>query len=172
MNQELLFNLQDHKILQKARETYGAHKQIGVAAEECTELAKELIKSFRYDNFEEAVIKTKENVVDEVADVYIVLDHILNLYNITLRDLIPQVDKKIKRLSYWLENSNSIEFTATHRQVPEDRKDLPYDAFGDYTLLQHESIPEKPSEEIRIIDMGKLDKYIIANGETVRKDNE
>lgn len=116
MNQEVLFTLQDSLTLKEARETYGAHKQIGVAAEECTELAKELIKAFRYDNFGDAVTNTRDSVIDEVADVYIVLDHVLNLYNIRERDLIPYVSKKIQRLRYWLNNSDSIEFTTNHRE--------------------------------------------------------
>lgn len=116
MNQEVLFTLQDSLTLKEARETYGAHKQIGVAAEECTELAKELIKAFRYDNFGDAVTNTRESIIDEVADVYIVLDHVLNLYNIRERDLIPYVSKKIQRLRYWLNNSDSIEFTTKHRE--------------------------------------------------------
>lgn len=117
MNTDVLFSIKDKETLKLARKTYGAHKQIGVAAEECTELAKELIKAFRYDDFEDAVYYTKENIVDEVADVLIVLDHVLELYRIKEKDLIPQVSKKIDRLRYWLENSNSIEFTTKVREV-------------------------------------------------------
>lgn len=117
MNTDVLFSIKDKETLKLARKTYGAHKQIGVAAEECTELAKELIKAFRYDDFEDAVCYTKENIVDEVADVLIVLDHVLELYHIKEKDLIPQVSKKIDRLRYWLENSDSIEFTTKVREV-------------------------------------------------------
>lgn len=146
MNPEVLFTLRDTKTLQAARDTYGAHKQIGVAAEECTELAKELIKVFRYDDFEDAVKNTKDNVVDEVADVLIVLDHVLNLYNIKEKDLIPHISKKMRRLRYWLNNSDSIEFTTQHRTIdPIDSTDpgiiperahYPYDAFGDYSEIE------------------------------------
>lgn len=118
MNPEKLFSKLDLETLQQARCTYGAHKQIGVAAEECTELAKELIKAFRYDNFSDAVENTKEAVVDEVADVLIVLDHILHLYIISESDLQPHIQKKLTRLRFWLENSDSIEFTAQQRSVP------------------------------------------------------
>lgn len=134
-----LFTAQDKQILQKARDTYGAHKQIGVAAEECTELAKELIKAFRYDSFDDVVKNTKENVVDEVADVLIVLDHVFNLFNITAGDLQPHITKKLQRLEYWLNNSSSIEFTTrcrtvdTENTIVPERADPPYDAFGDYS---------------------------------------
>ena len=148
MNPERLFTEKDLQVLQRARETYGAHKQIGVAAEECTELAKELIKAFRYDSFDDVVKNTKENVVDEVADVLIVLDHVLQLFNITPEDLQPHITKKLQRLEYWLNNSNSIEFTTKCRTVaPEnaspvpERENIPYDAFGDYSEESEE--PEK-----------------------------
>lgn len=117
MNPECLFTEKDLQVLQRARETYGAHKQIGVAAEECTELAKELIKAFRYDSFDDVVKNTKENVIDEVADVFIVLDHVLKLFNITPEDLQPHITKKLKRLEYWLDNSSSIEFTTRCRTI-------------------------------------------------------
>ena len=117
MNPEYLFTEKDLQVLQRARETYGAHKQIGVAAEECTELAKELIKAFRYDSFDDVVKNTKENVIDEVADVFIVLDHVLKLFNITSEDLQPHIAKKLQRLEYWLDNSSSIEFTTRCRTI-------------------------------------------------------
>lgn len=120
MNPECLFTRKDLQTLQRARETYGAHKQIGVAAEECTELAKELIKAFRYDSFDDVVKNTKENVVDEVADVLIVLDHVIKLFNITTQDLQPHVTKKLQRLEYWLDNSDSIEFTTKCREIIEE----------------------------------------------------
>lgn len=117
INNNELFNSTDLQILQRARDTYGPHKQIGVAAEECTELAKELIKSFRYDNFHDAVTNTREAVIDEVADVFIVLDHIISLYGIVSSDLRPHIRKKLDRLNYWLEHSSSIEFTTKVRTI-------------------------------------------------------
>lgn len=117
INNNELFNSTDLQILQRARDTYGPYKQIGVAAEECTELAKELIKSFRYDNFYDAVTNTREAVIDEVADVFIVLDHIISLYGIVSSDLRPHIRKKLDRLNYWLEHSSSIEFTTQVRSI-------------------------------------------------------
>ena len=161
MNPEHLFTEKDLQVLQRARETYGAHKQIGVAAEECTELAKELIKAFRYDSFDDVVRNTKENVVDEVADVLIVLDHVLQLFNITSEDLQPHIDKKLQRLEYWLNNSNSIEFTTKCRTVaPEDtspvpeREYIPYDAFGDYS---------QEAEEIDLSELIETQKGVYEN---------
>ena len=119
MNLDVLFSIKDKHTLKKARDVYGPQKELGVAAEECIELAKELIKVLRYDDFFNAVDETKENVIEEVADVLIVLDHIIELYNIKEYNLIPHIHRKMKRLEYWLENSNSIEFTTKHREESE-----------------------------------------------------
>lgn len=146
MNPEMLFTVEDAKTLQAARETYGAHKQIGVAAEECTELAKELIKAFRYDDFDDAVKNTKENVVDEVADVLIVFDHILKLYNITTSDLQPHITKKLDRLRYWLEHSKSIEFTMQHRSLSEEDQDEA-EAYNKYQQKLYKDMAEQESGE-------------------------
>lgn len=135
MNPERLFTRRGLQTLQRARETYGPHKQIGVAAEECTELAKELIKAFRYDSFDDVVKNTKENVVDEVADVLIVLDHVLKLFNITSQDLQPHVDKKLQRLEYWLDNSDSIEFTTKCREiVEEDEEQIQFEGLEKFSV--------------------------------------
>lgn len=135
MNPECLFTRRGLQTLQRARETYGPHKQIGVAAEECTELAKELIKAFRYDSFDDVVKNTKENVVDEVADVLIVLDHVLKLYNITTQDLQPHVTKKLQRLEYWLDNSDSIEFTTKCREiVEEDEEQIQFEGLEKFSV--------------------------------------
>ena len=142
MNPEKLFTVQDAETLHKARSTYGAYRQIGVAAEECTELAKELIKAFRYDTFDEVVENTKDNVVDEVADVLIVLDHVINLYNITVSDLEPHIQKKMNRLRHWLSHSSSMKFTTEYRATdPED------EAFTKYQKRLYDSYRAMESEE-------------------------
>ena len=124
-------------------------------------VAKELIKAFRYDSFDDVVRNTKENVVDEVADVLIVLDHVLQLFNITPEDLQPHIDKKLQRLEYWLNNSNSIEFTTRCRTVDTEntapvpeREDIPYDAFGDYS--------EEP-EKLDLSELIKTQKGVYEN---------
>lgn len=104
-------------LLEQARQIYGGRNQVTVAAEECCELAKELLKAIRYDSFENAVIHTKDSVTEEVADVFIILDHILNLYELDYADIAPYIDKKLKRLEKWLKNSDSIEYTTESREV-------------------------------------------------------
>lgn len=166
MNPECLFTRRDLQTLQRARETYGAHKQIGVAAEECTELAKELIKAFRYDSFDDVVKNTKENVVDEVADVLIVLDHVLKLFNITAQDLQPHVTKKLQRLEYWLDNSDSIEFTTKCREiVEEDEEQIQFEGLEKFSVdnLVNTKKGVYENEYLKLFDV---------NDEEYRKANE
>lgn len=166
MNPECLFTRRDLQTLQRARETYGPHKQIGVAAEECTELAKELIKAFRYDSFDDVVKNTKENVVDEVADVLIVLDHVLKLFNITSQDLQPHVTKKLQRLEYWLDNSDSIEFTTKCREIIE----------ADGEQIQFEGLEKFSVDNLVTTKKGVYEneflKLFDVNDEEYRKANE
>lgn len=166
MNPECLFTERDLQILQRARETYGPHKQIGVAAEECTELAKELIKAFRYDSFDDVVKNTKENVVDEVADVLIVLDHVIKLFNVTPQDLQPHVAKKLQRLEYWLDNSDSIEFTTKCREViEEDEEEIQFEDLEEFNVdhLVHTKKGVYENEFLKLFDI---------NDEEYRKANE
>lgn len=179
MSQSSLFQREDYETLQRARDTYGAHKQIGVAAEECTELAKELIKAFRYDNFEDAVKKTKENVVDEVADILIVMDHILTLYDIKKVELRPQIQKKLNRLKYWLDHSDNIEFTTQYRtlEVEEPEEEADEGALFAYYLNKYyqEQAEEERARELAELkpthELGGVRLYD-RNDEKYRKDNE
>ena len=166
MNPECLFTERDLQILQRARETYGPHKQIGVAAEECTELAKELIKAFRYDSFDDVVKNTKEHVVDEVADVLIVLDHVIKLFNITAQDLQPHVAKTLQRLEYWLDNSDSSEFTTKCREViEEDEEEIQFEDLEEFNVdhLVHTKNGVYENEFLKLFDI---------NDEEYRKANE
>ena len=114
---EEVFTAKQLDTLAQARKIYGGKNQVTVAAEECCELAKELLKAIRYEDFSEAVVHTKKDVLAEVADVLIVLDHILKLYNITASDLQPQIEYKLNRLQQWLNDSNSIEYTTELREI-------------------------------------------------------
>lgn len=111
----------DKRILNKARVTYGSKTQITIAAEECCELAKELLKYLRFEHHEEAIDKTKTNVVSEVADVINVLYHVMNIFEITEDELKDVLNTKLQRLEYWLSNSPSIEYTTKVRDVPDEK---------------------------------------------------
>ena len=67
-------------VLAKARLIYGSNNQISVAIEELNELACVLCKFIRYEREEDAVGALYDKVVDELADVLVVTDHIKSIF--------------------------------------------------------------------------------------------
>lgn len=65
-------------------------KQLIVAIEELSELQKELCKTLRGNI-------NKENIIEELADVYIMLDQIKIYFSITCNEVKEMIDKKIER---------------------------------------------------------------------------
>lgn len=65
-------------------------KQLIVAIEELSELQKELCKTLRGNI-------NKENIIEELADVYIMLDQIKIYFSITSNEVEEMIDKKIER---------------------------------------------------------------------------
>ena len=65
-------------------------KQLIVAIEELSELQKELCKTLRGNI-------NKENIIEELADVYIMLDQIKVYFSITSNEVEEMIDKKIER---------------------------------------------------------------------------
>jgi hypothetical protein len=86
--------------IEKAISTYGADAQLNVAIEEFAELTKEICKHKRYaDN--------RANIVEEMADCYIMLDQLSIIFGITFSEIDKEKDKKIARLEMRLaEGSN------------------------------------------------------------------
>ena len=107
--------------LKRARETYGDINQIIVSIEECNELSAILAKFSRYHNKSTAINELKSKVVDEVADVTIVLEHVKAIFEISEDELGKRMEKKIERLDRWLKSSNDMEQTTIDRKV--DDKD-------------------------------------------------
>lgn len=70
---------------------YGAVNQTMVAIEEMSELTKELIKCIRGQ-------KNRNHLVEEMADVYIMLDQIQIIYGIEFNEIIKVMEEKVKRL--------------------------------------------------------------------------
>ena len=68
---------------------YG-EKQIVVAIEELSELQKELCKSLRGKT-------NKENIIEEIADVLIMLDQVILYYKIEQQEIYKVTEYKIKR---------------------------------------------------------------------------
>ena len=78
-------------IFEKAIEVYGADLQKQVAIEEMAELTKEICKDFRgKDN--------REQIIEEIADVDIMLQQLMIMYDITTEEMLNAVGIKIARL--------------------------------------------------------------------------
>lgn len=108
----------DRQVLAKARETYGDTAQILVSTEELCELAAVCSKYPRYKTREKAQDELHDKAVDEVADVLIVLDHVINIFGLTPVDIGDRIAGKIARLERWMNASNSMEQTTVDRYVP------------------------------------------------------
>ena len=105
------------KVLETARNVYGNKNQILVCIEELNELACVLAKFPRYEDEDEAREKLTEKVIDEVADVMIILDHVQKIFGIPDEAISDRIMKKIERLERWLKNSTSMQRTLEDRVV-------------------------------------------------------
>lgn len=117
MNITRFINQNQRQILSKARETYGDTAQILVANEELCELAAVCAKFPRYSTKEKAQSSLHEKAVDEVADVLIVLDHIINIFGLTPVEIGKRIAGKVARLDRWLNASSSMEQTTVDRRI-------------------------------------------------------
>lgn len=110
-----------HKeILQATRDLYGDTAQILVSTEELCELAAVCAKFPRYEDPAKAKEMLHTKAVDEVADVMIVLDHIINIFELDRVEVLSRIDGKIDRISRWLKTSDSQEQTTIDRTVREN----------------------------------------------------
>ena len=104
-------------ILKKARDTYGDTTQILVSVEELNELSCVCAKFPRYEDSDRARKELHNKAVDEVADVLIILDHIINIFDLTPVDIGERVEAKIERMERWLNASKSQSQTMVDRKV-------------------------------------------------------
>ena len=111
----------EKELLQKARDTYSNKNQILVCMEELNELACVLAKFPRYENEVEATEKLHDKILDEVADVLIILDHVQNIVGLSDLEIRVRIEAKLERLKRWLEHSDSMQETIDDRKV----KDIP-----------------------------------------------
>ena len=119
-------------VLAKARVTYGSKNQISVAIEELNELACVLCKFIRYDHEEDAIDALYAHVIDELADVLVVTDHIKAIFDLADSTIEARAEAKVARVRNWLEKSDSMEQTTVDREVPDPTEK----AFCD-SLVQH-----------------------------------
>lgn len=111
-------NKKQREVLAKARATYGDTAQILVSTEELCELAAVCSKYPRYQTKAKAQDELHDKAVDEVADVLIVLDHVISIFGLTPVDIGDRIAGKVARLERWLNTSNSMEQTTVDRKVP------------------------------------------------------
>ena len=91
------------EVLQECVDTYGAEAQVDMAVEEMSELTKALLKYRRKATQGSKDLEAaRENILEEVADVIIMLTQLIMIYG--GRDLVQEtienkVDRQIKRLA-------------------------------------------------------------------------
>ena len=81
----------DKKLLEQATIKWGKPIQLIMVMEEASELIKEISKYFRDEN-------NRENIIEEVSDVYVMLEQMKIIFNITNDELDINISQKMKRL--------------------------------------------------------------------------
>ena len=88
--------------LQKAIDTYGEREQSAMAMEECGELIRAVNKMHRDPN-----AKNRQNLIEEIADVSIMMNQLLMMYDIDENEVEDVYTDKICRLRLRLEEVNN-----------------------------------------------------------------
>lgn len=106
------------RVLKDILNKFGSKNQIMVCIEELNELSCVLAKFPRYSSDKTAVKEMKDKVIDEYADVVIILHHIKNIFELEDSDIMERLDKKLNRMRRWVENpNNSMSVTLDDRRV-------------------------------------------------------
>lgn len=110
----------DLKVLEEARAKWGNKNQILVCMEELNELGCVLAKYPRYDDEAQAVEVLKEKALDEISDVYIILEHAKAIFELPDGVIQSHCEEKVARLKRWLDNTDgsSMQQTINDREVP------------------------------------------------------
>lgn len=88
------------KIFKKSIEVYGKEAQSRQAMEECAELVQAINKCLRYPDKDDC----KDNLVEEIADVEIMLFQLKEMFYINETEVHEWKEKKAKREKERLEN--------------------------------------------------------------------
>lgn len=105
------------EILAKARRTFGDTTQILVAMEELCELACVCAKYPRYENSSNAKEELHNKAIDELADVTVVINHIINIMDIDPYEVEKRISGKVARVERWVNKSSSMQITTEDRKV-------------------------------------------------------
>lgn len=90
------------ELFKEVIDTYGAEHQIMMLFEEMAELQKEICKNQRGR-------ENKENIIEEIVDVLIMLDQMMVIFDIHKLDIIGVSDYKLSRLQKRLEKKKALE---------------------------------------------------------------
>lgn len=122
------FITQKHRnLLQKARDTYGDTTQILISVEELNELSCVCAKFPRFEDPDRARKELHSKAIDEVADVLIVLDHIINIFDLTPVEIGERIEAKIGRMERWLNKSSSQAQTMVDRKIELNTQECLFD---------------------------------------------
>lgn len=94
------------EIIEKALIYYGERHQIDKVIEESAELIQAISKIREYQEVTEGDYTEglKNSLITELADVYITLEYIKNVYEITEEELDKEIEFKLNRLKERLNN--------------------------------------------------------------------
>lgn len=92
------FSSRTYTIIQRMCKRYGADSQIDVCIEEMSELTKALIKSRRSKLYtRESEYDGVQEIKEEIADVYLMLEYIKHIFNLSEYDINILVTQKAER---------------------------------------------------------------------------
>ena len=81
------------KLLHIANEKLGKNFQVMLALEEMSELSKELLKNINRNE------NNDNKIIEEMGDMYILLEQLKVVYNISEQEILNIIDKKMVRLN-------------------------------------------------------------------------
>lgn len=113
--------MSNNEVLAKAREVYGSKNQIMVCIEELNELACVLAKYPRYDSEADARAELHDKVIDEVADVEVILEHVKAIMELNQSEIEVRKEVKINRLNRWLKTGKKTQQITTEDREIEDK---------------------------------------------------
>lgn len=111
-------------ILKRAQKTYGYANQVTVAMEELAELIAVLAKYPRYPDHETAYIRLRSKIIEEIADVHIILSHLNIMFKLREEEVSDVMDAKLDRLKRWLDASDSQLQTTVDREWKGESKGI------------------------------------------------
>ena len=94
-----MLNELQKSVIENALDKWGSMSELVVTIEELSELQKEVTKQIRNEG-------KMENLVEEMADVYIVMEYLKMIFTITDDDINREVEKKLNRRENRLNTEN------------------------------------------------------------------